>query len=387
MKKKLLFIIWSFTAGGGAERILANIVNNLDDSKYEISILEFSNFNIRKEEVKDNINILKPIIKVSSNNNRLFKMFEKIKNKFVYMVIRVWPSIARKVFIKEDYDVEIAFNYGIPSYLVSRKKKRKKICWVHSSIEDLDINLCGKKVTKNNKRQLQAFKRMDNIVAISNRTQKSIQDIYPEVSDRIVKIYNGYDFNSILKKSEDKTIGQLIESEKFILIAIGRLVKQKNFSLLIEVANELKKANIDYVLYIIGEGEQRGILEEKINSYKLNDNVKLIGYLNNPYPYLKKANLFCLTSEAEGFPTVLVESMIIGCPFISTNVAGADELSMNGECGIISDYNPSNISKLIIDLLMNEEKILKMSKYSKEKAIKYSLDIQMKSIEELLDYR
>ena len=57
----------------------------------------------------------------------------------------------------------------------------------------------------------------------------------------------------------------------------------------------------------------------------------MVGYVDNPYPYIKNADLFCMTSESEGFPTVLIESMIIGCPFVSTNVAGADELAMNGE--------------------------------------------------------
>lgn len=381
MKKKLLFIIWSFTAGGGAEKILANVVNNLDMDRYEISILEFSNFNIKNEYVKENINIINPIINVRVYESKLLTIINNIKNKLIYLMVRNYPKIIRWIYIKEDYDIEVAFNYGTPSFLVAHKQNGKKICWVHSSIEDLDYKN-DKKIKKKYKRQKKAFSKMDNIVAISSRTQESIKYLYPEVKDKVFKIYNGYNFQEILDKSKENISS--IDKNKIVLIAIGRLVQQKNFSLLIDAAYEIKKQKLDFVLYILGEGNQKGLLIEKIEKYKLNDYVKMVGYVDNPYPYIKNADLFCMTSESEGFPTVLIESMIIGCPFVSTNVAGADELAMNGECGIITQSNAKSISNEIINLVRDKERLKLMSQNAKIKASEYSLRVQNNKIEQIL---
>lgn len=381
MKKKLLFIIWSFTAGGGAEKILANVVNNLDEDSYEISILEFSNFNIKNEYVKENINIINPIINVRVYESKFLTIMNNIKNKLIYLMVRNYPRIIRWIYIKENYDIEVAFNYGIPSFLVAYKKNGKKICWVHSSIEDLDYKN-DKKIKKKYKRQKKAFSKIDNIVAISSRTEKSINYLYPEVKDKVVKIYNGYNFQEILDKSNENILS--IDKNKIVLIAIGRLVQQKNFSLLIDVAYEIKKQKLDFVLYILGEGKQKELLIEKIEKYKLDNYVKMVGYVDNPYPYIKNADLFCMTSESEGFPTVLIESMIIGCPFVSTNVAGADELSMNGKCGIITKNDAKSISNEIINIVRDKDRLKLMSKNAKIKASEYSLRVQNNKIEQIL---
>lgn len=111
----------------------------------------------------------------------------------------------------------------------------------------------------------------------------------------------------------------------------------------------------------------------------------MLGYINNPYPYLKKADLFCLTSEAEGFPTVIVESMILGCPFVSTKVAGVDELSSNNECGIVLESDANIISDKIKELLNDSDLRKKMSLNCVKKAREYSLERQIKNIERLID--
>ncbi|EOU1110683.1 glycosyltransferase [Clostridium perfringens] len=382
MKKKILFVIWSFSAGGGAERILANIANNLDESKYEISILEFENFNIRKEEINKNIKVLDPILKSYYRDKKIKNIYYKL----IYFLAKNKPYIIRKFFIKDNYDVEISFNYMIPSFIVSTKKNAKKLCWVHSSIEDLDYrNDLDKKeiVKKMNLNQKKAFENIDNIIPISNATEKSIENLYPDFKDKIIKIYNGYEFEKILTFKDEKI--KFNKENQYILIAVGRLVKQKNFLFLIDVAKKLKEKNVDFKLLIIGEGEEREKIEEKIKKYNLYNNVELLGYINNPYPYFKKADLFCLTSEAEGFPTVIVESMILGCPFVSTKVAGVDELSSNNECGIVLESDANIISDKIKELLNDSDLRKKMSLNCVKKAREYSLERQIKNIERLID--
>ena len=105
-KKKILFIIWSFSFGGGAERVLANIVNNLSTEKYEIDLLEYYHTDINKEKVNDNINVLNPIVDFRDN---------KFKKLISMILLKTFPNILRKIYINKKYDLEISFNYLIPA--------------------------------------------------------------------------------------------------------------------------------------------------------------------------------------------------------------------------------------------------------------------------------
>lgn len=380
-KKKILFVIWSFTAGGGAEKILSNVVNNLNPNKYDITILEYINYNVKKERINDNIKVLPPMMYHDSN------VLGKMKNKLIKFMTFNCPWILRKMYIKENYDIEVAFNYMIPSFII-KGAKGKKYTWVHSSIEDLDYssereNNNYKKIKRNYELQKQSFKAIDNIIAISNKTEESICKVYPEYKHKVTKIYNGYDFANIISSSEVE-VENIREDNKYTLIAVGRLVKQKNFIFLIDVAKKLVNQNIKFNLFIIGDGEQRYEIEEKIKKEGISDCVHLLGYINNPYPYIKQSDIFCLSSIAEGFPTVLVEALALGCPFISTNVAGVEELSSNGSSGLVAADLDSYTNNLI-KMLSNKQLRENMSKAGVKLVQDYSLENQIKKIEKIFD--
>lgn len=377
-KKKVLFLIWSFTAGGGAEKILSNIVNNLDRNKYDISILEYENFDIKKEFTKKEIKILKPIL-INGQN--------KIRNKILKSLTFKKPKLIRKWFVKEKYDIEVAFNYMIPS-LITSNSNNKKYNWVHSSIEDLDYEKVDSQKYKNVKRRFElqknSFEKMNNIIAISNKTNDSIIKLYPTVKDKVIKIYNGYEFENLYKQSSVE-VSDIRKIGYYTIVAIGRMAEQKNFPYLIDVADKLRKEGVKFNLFIIGDGDQRNKIEDKIRQYDLSGQVHLLGYINNPYPYLKQADLFCLTSIAEGFPTVLVEALALGCPFVSTDVAGAEELSNGEQCGLVSfdiDQYVSNVKKI----LENKELRNNMSNKGKVLVFNYSMKNQISQIEKLFDF-
>ena len=388
MKKKVLFVIWSFTAGGGAEKILANICNNIDINKYEIDILEIENFDIKKEHVSNAINILKPLSIVNNKKyfekkNILVKFLIRLKNKIIKIMLYSCPKILRKIILNRKYDIEVAFNYYMPSIFVASSNKSKKICWVHSSIEDLDYHINNNYTTKLRYiNQKKAFNKMDNIVAISNKTRRSIINLYPEVNSKIVNINNGFDFDTIRNLSEEK-IGWI--NERVTIIAIGRLVEQKNFSLLIDAAEILRSKNVDFEMLIIGEGYQRELLNMKISKLKMDNYIKLIGYVNNPYPYLKKSDVICLTSIAEGFPTVIAEALILGCPFVATNVAGIEELSDGGKCGIIVETTKESIANGLETIILDNEMRKKMSSNCFNTIKRYTIDEQINKINKVFE--
>ena len=365
MKKKILFIIWSYSYGGGAERVLTNIVNNLDSSKYDIDILEYLYVGIKKEDINDNINLLGPVINMT-NRTFINRLKNFIKDKMVYKI----PKFLRKKYIKNKYDVEIAFNYLIPSFLLDYNTKT--IGWCHGAIYDLNDNNRLKKLQK------RYYDKINKIVAISNKTYKSVEEVYPEYKNKVELIYNGFDKQNILNKIND------YNSEEIDILYCGRFDENKNPCKFIEIIKNIKLVKNNIKAGMLGIGELEDEVKKLIDDYNLNDNVILYGYKNNPYPIINKTKIMCLTSYSEGFPTVLMEGMILGKPFITTNVAGVDEMANNNMCGFISNDN-NELSKYAIELLNNKTLYKDMSINSKKHSERFVLSNQIKNIEKIID--
>lgn len=360
MKKKILFIIWSFSYGGGAEKILANIVNNLDDAKYEIEILEYLHSD-KMEPVNSNIKILPPVVDMTRQD-----ICSKIYNKLIHSIlIKLLPSLIRKTHLRKTYDVEISFNYLIPTFLLSRDSQ-KRIAWMHGSIYDLEEN----KRLKNKQRK--ALSSVNKIITISNATERSIVSVFPEFKDKIVKIYNGYDFSGMVPE------GTVTD---FQLLYCNRFDENKDPLRFIRIVKRLNDLGLSVTAKMLGTGVLFNEAVRLIREYKLEAQIECVGYKKNPYAYYKHCKVFCLTSHSEGFPTTLVEAMYFGKPFVSTPVAGTEELSQNGNCGFVaSDEEEYAIKSL--KLLTSSELYKNMSEYCSNYVLNYSLKNQIHAIEE-----
>jgi len=362
-KKKILFIIWSFSYGGGAEKILANIVNNLDYNRYDIDIIEYWHTNIKNERVNKNINVLSPIIDADKDNK-----FKKICYK---ILLECFPSILRNKYIKKQYDIEISFNYLIPTFLLS--KKTKTISWIHGDIYDLKSN------KRNYKLQQKSFKYVDKIVAISDNTFNSLKDVYPEYNDKLTLINNGFSLDEIVLKSNEEKV----KKEKYLLF-INRFDSNKNPLYVLDVVNELYKRGHDFKLLYLGKGDLEDKIKYRIKELNLTDKVEIIGYKSNPYPYIKNSYMVLGCSKSEGFPTIFIEAITLGVPFVTTDVGGVKEISNNQKCGYIAtDFN-DYIDK--VEKLLNDKKLYKkFSTNGLEHAKKFSINNQIEQIEKLID--
>lgn len=362
-KKKILFIIWSFTYGGGAERVLANIVNNLDKNRYDIDIIEYWHTNINNEEINDNVTLLEPIID-ADNDSILKKILYKI-------LLYVFPYYLRKKYIKNNYDMQISFNYLIPTFLLD--KKCKTYAWVHGDVYDLNNDKL------NYVAQKKSFKNVNKIVAISNNTKKSLLEVFPEYKNKIVLINNGFNIQNII----DKSTSFEVKNKKKTILFINRFDNNKNPLFAIEVAKKLVDAGYDFKMQFIGKGDLLEQMNKRISELKIEKYIDILGYQKNPYPYIKNAHIVIGCSYSEGFPTIFVEAITLGVPFVSTNVGGVLEISNNEQCGFIANDIEEFVSK--IELLMDDAKLY--SKFSKE-AVDYSknfsIENQIKNIEKMI---
>jgi glycosyltransferase involved in cell wall biosynthesis len=152
-----------------------------------------------------------------------------------------------------------------------------------------------------------------------------------------VSIYNPLNLNKITKLSRKKISFPFFDKGKGLkIINIARFVDQKDHITLLKAMRELDFLNINFKLLIIGKGINLNKMNYFILENNLNKKIKILNFKTNPYPYLKAADLFVLTSKFEGLPNVLLEALSLKKFVISTNCpTGPSEILSKGKGGIL----------------------------------------------------
>lgn len=362
--KKILIVVPSYSSGGGAEKILSNILNSEGLDEFQFDIVEIVRGNKGFESLPSNARIIKHYY--SSENPYFF-------NRILMLFGKTFPKIMRKILIKKEYDVEIFFEMLYPDIPFS-DKCLNKIAWVHGSIEEM--GLARYEWRKRN--YIKHFNDANKVVAISNKTKKSILDLYPNIESKLEIIYNGYKFNEIIEKSKEKVE---IEVEEKSICSVGRIEKHKGSDKNLELIRNLHTKGLLYHLYFIGSGELEEELKLKTKEYGLEKYVHFLGYQKNPYKYISKMKCLLSLSLQEGFPGVYVEAMSLGVPFVSTDVGGAEELSQNGIYGKII-YSLEEAEEKVIGYLEKKDKIDRIEMY--KFISNFTIDKQVESFKNLI---
>ena len=330
--KKILFGITGLTIGG-AERVLVDLANELSKS-YDITIFALYAKGELEKELNSNVK-LKSLFKYS------YKEMSKLKQKIVVplKVLLLKNSIYNKN-IKGNYDVEIAFLEGPITRLFSVKNKNvRKIAWVHN-----DISLVfGKGLKARLKKYLdkKIYDKYNDLVFVSKENMCDFDKTYTNlnISDEHKKvIYNYIDKEKIIKKSlEDIDI--YFKKEDINFVTVSRLVYQKGIDRIIEIHKKLIESGYNHKFYVIGDGSEREKLENLIKENKVENSFFLLGQKENPYPYIKNADYFCLLSRFEGYGMVLEEAKILGKPIIITDTAAREAVEDYDKKWILENSN------------------------------------------------
>lgn len=348
--KKLLFITWSVSSGYGTEKSLADILNRMDFTKYSIDVFPLFK-NSKNNVLNRNIRILEPLIDYTKKN------FNEKKALNYYYSILASPLKFNKL-IKERYDCVIACNHNAPSYFASYMTNIPKVIWIRGDMSELNYNnikpsvLEYSSVKQEYNMQKNVLKTFDNIVVISEIVKKAVVENF-DITENIYEISNSVDTAKIKELSKEK-----IELPHMpIFTTLGRLDTNKNQILLLKAAKLLKKDIKDFKIYILGEGEERKKLERYIFENDLNENVKILGFKNNPYPYIKNSIATVLTSLSEGFSLALVESATLNTPIISTKVGIAEELIEKYNCGTLIEYDERELANVLKKYIEDRKKV------------------------------
>jgi len=347
-KKRLLFVSWSLSLGGGEARSVYNILNNINLDKYHIEVLELNKGN-KPLKFKPQIIFLKPIINYQKPKN-----LKKEKITLNHYIKK--PSSFSKLFLKP-YDCVIACNRGNTSSLSAFIPAKKRIVWIRGSIDNLDNNLYKEPwdketAIKRYKKQDQTFYNYQKIVLVSDLLYQDFLKLFPHHQKKFVLIYNNINTEEVINLSKEKIITYIPKKEN-VLINIGKLKEVKNQKLLIDMMSILTKRITDIELIIIGDGYLKNELNSYIKEKKLEDYITLVGFYPNPFPLLKKGKLFCLSSFSEGFCLAISEACTLNLPFISTKVGGVVELLNTAKCGFLIDNTPLDFANKVHILLSN----------------------------------
>jgi len=372
MKKKILFLIESF-AGGGVEKVFIDLINNMDISKYDITVMSIWDYGVRKKDLRKDVKY-KSIFPNIKGISKIFHNFvEKSDGKLLY-----------KFGIREKYDIEIAFIEGRATKIIgaSTNPNSKKIAWVHIDLEQ--GHWTSKVFRKSIELEKSYYKKFNDIVFVSNSAKEGFIKLFGEDFDNLQVKYNPIIADDVINKSKEVVDDIEKPKDKKLLVTSGRLVSQKGYESLLEVCNRLNKDKFNYELWILGEGWARPKLEELVDKYKLN-NVKLLGFKENPYKYINQGDLFVCSSKNEGFSLVIAEAMILGLPVISTNCSGPNELLNFGEYGFMVENTEDALYEGLREILKDENKLKYYIEKSKERVNFFNHKNRISDIERLLN--
>lgn len=339
--KKILFFTKS-EAFGGIEKVLLDYCNNIDSQKYDITVL---NWFFCKE------------IKSQLNKNVKYKYIFKGKEpRGIGRIVRdLPPKIVHKIFIRDKYDVEIAFQEGYTHKIISgADSEAKKIAWFHINPNYFNFNepLCRSK--EKLERMLNSY---DNLCFVSKFMRQWYEDSFSVDTNKLEVVYNPIDKEKVLTKSKEKITDIEIHKDDFKVICVGRISVEKRFDRVINVCKRIyEEGHSEIKLYIIGEGPKKADLENLIKEYNASKYVKLIGFSRNPYKYIKNSNLLiCASDNIESFGLVVAEAMVVNTPVLSVKCGGPDEILDNGKYGMVVENNELALYQGLLSIINNKQ--------------------------------
>ena len=363
---------------GGEERVLLSVLKNLVELNYDVDLLITWNHgenNLFENEIPEKVNY-KFLFDNYNGKNKLIKEIYRIRAKATYL------KKVEKIIKKNKYDVIIDYSSNLLKYN-NFDIKVPVFAWIHFSLT-FGEKLSADKIEKYKKQ----YKKYDKILAICDTMRDEFVEILGMDKNKVELVYNPIDLEAIRKKAEniDKKYENYLKQDYFL--QVSRLTEQKQPEHLVDIYYKLKQRRIKEKLYFIGNGEKVELIKQKIKEYKLENDVILLGQIENPYPFFKNAKLFVHTGKYEGLPTVLLESLAFGTPVVAYDcpTGPKDILGKNSEYGELIPLNDKDtFVEKVYELMNKNEKYENYRKLSLVRANDFSMESNKAKLKELIE--
>jgi len=366
-KRKILCVLPSMN-GGGAERVMLSLLAGLDPDKYQPVLVLFERKGAYLKEMPTDIQV-----HCLEKKTRLDAI--RLPFRLAHLIQQIQP------------DVVLSFLwYANLINVLSSFVRLHNIPIVISIHNFLSLSLTVQKYSGIKRLMTRLFFPMANeVISVSKAASHDLMSSFNIPEHKISVIYNGIDKMHIIKCSAYQPEQKYFDDETPIIVAVGRLSKQKGFDVLIRAFAEVRKKRAVKLL-ILGEGDERSYLESLAVKEGVSQHVSMPGFVSNPYAYIKRSSLYVLSSNFEGFPVILLEVMACGVPIISTTcTSGPSEILENGVTGILVNVgNVGELSGSICNLLDDPAKAEQLALNAKKKVDDWTIEKMVSHHEQLI---
>lgn len=386
--KKILFVNNNLHIGG-VQKALVSLLWEIR-GRYDVTLLLFYPAGEYADALPPDIKIITPqsgYRYLGMTRQDAVKWQDKLGRGFFAAVTRLF---GRKYAIAlmalgqkklEGYDVVIsylhnggdkAFYGGCNEFALKHVSAKKKIAFLHC-----DYSRCGAN-TPENARQYQMF---DWIAACSQGCADVFVQKNITLAQKVKVVYNCHEIKIIRKKA--KAAPAVLQADKINIVTVARLGKEKGVERALRVIAKLGALKDKLHYYIIGDGIQMPVLFQILRQENLTDCVTLCGVLENPYGYMKAADLLLIPSYSEAAPLVIGESVCLGTPILSTETSSAREMVEVPGYGWVCENTESGMQAVLEQLLLDRSVLDKRSATLADKA--FSNETAVSQFEKLID--
>lgn len=373
---RILFVI-NTLGQAGAETALLSLLQTLarekGEARYEISLyvltgqgemasrlpadVRLLNKKYREESVltaKGRKYLKKTVLKAMFTRGTVVKLFPYLVKNTCAMLGKkrllpdklLWRVLSDGgMVLPEEYDLAVSYLEGGAAYFVAdHVKAAKKAAFIHVDYEKAGYTRALDK---------DCYLAFDKIFTVSDEVREAFLKAYPELPDKMEVFHNILNKEEIVRRAE--------EGEGFTdgftgmrLLSVGRLTAQKAFEVSVDAMKRLKDAGKNVRWYVLGEGDQRKKLQEQIDALGLTQDFILYGAVNNPYPFMKQADIYVHASRFEGKSIAIQEAQILGKPMVVSDCSGNREQVCHGKDGLMCGLTPDSLAENIMLLLEDE---------------------------------
>ncbi len=368
MKKKILFFIHDLK-GGGAEKVLVNLVNHMDSSKFDISVISLFGGGTNESHLNSNVRY-HSVFKRTFRGNRFFVKY-------------LSPFFLHRFVVKEHFDIEVAYLEGSISKIISgcKDKNTSLVSWIHTDQRNYKGAI---HYFRNEKEAINCYSRFDRIVGVSKTVANRFHVNFPSVKEPIV-LYNVLETEMIKELANESINENLFLKEEINIAFVGRISKRKGIDRILRIVVRLRKEGYRVHLFAIGVGVDQAESKQFVKDNSAQNYVSFLGYQTNPYKYIKRCDLFVCASLQEGFSTATTEALVVGTPVCTVEVSGMREmLGDNNEYGIITDNDEESLYEGIRKIIGTDGLLDYYTKKAYERGQRFSTDKTIEAIEKML---
>lgn len=369
MKKILIFS--QAMELGGVEKSLLGLLEAIDYTKYSVDLFLMRHSGELMQYIPAEVNLLPEIKAYASlavpimqtvKNRQYFVLIGRILGKFLAKRRIKKLGLSKDNLVEIEYshkytkqivpqinniEYDLAISFLTPHYFVDeRVKAKKKIAWIHTDYSRIDMDINS---------EFKMWNKYNCVIAISDAVANSFSNRFPGLTSKLCVIENILPNKLIADQANEFDVNKEMKHQGITLLSIGRYCVAKNFDNIPEICSKLVDIGLDVYWYIIGYGSDENLIKEKIEYYKMQKRVILLGKKENPYPYIKACDIYIQPSRYEGKSVTVREAQMLGKPVIITNYPTAISQLDNGVDGIIVSMDNDNCAKEIADVIKNEE--------------------------------